>query len=112
MGEFKQNSVIYGMLIVPSGFRVKSKEDAKNFISRCLTKGTEIDLYLESDYQIYVKKDENGIVSAGERRGDLDNLFNPYVELANSTNDSYDTSVEDIVWMHKKQFNSLVLEGR
>ena len=84
-------------------FKIRSKADAKRFLHESMMDGKCT--YIVNDELLFVIEKNGDNISIAEKWGDLKNIFNPLVEVANTTNTAYKESVYDIVYKYRKYIN-------
>lgn len=97
------NSII--IMNVPLGFKIRRKVDIDTFINKCMNYG-EYPVLISKDLKIYISKEKDGTVSVLEKRGDLYDMFNPLLEVANTGNNAYKKTVQDYIWKYRKYINT------
>lgn len=99
------------IMCIPCGFKIRKKTDADFFIEKCMNKDNEYYLVINKDFALILKKENDGTVSVAEKRWDLDDPFNPLLEVANTSNSAYKETVQDYIWKYRKYINAKWLEG-
>ena len=94
------------IMSVPCGFKIKKKVDTEYFVRKCMCFNSEYYLKINNELAIFLKKGKDGTVSVAEKRGNLYDLFNPLLEVANTGNPSYKETVYDYVWKYRKYINA------
>ena len=93
------------VMSIPCGFKIKKKTDTEVFVNKCMLKGNEYYLKINEDYALILRKDEDGTVAILEKTGDLYDVFNPVLEVANTNNPSYKETVYDYIFRYRKYIN-------
>ena len=93
-------------MIVPCGFKIKSKVDIDKFMNEIMCKGNEYYIKVNKNFALYIRKEKDGSFSVAEKHGDLYDMFNPLLEVANTKNNSYKISVRDYLWRNRKYINA------
>lgn len=108
-----RHTVFGGIIMYQSWFKIRNSADVKTFINDIVKPGIEIVVTVERDVEIRFSKDRNGAFSVGYRKGNLKDVFNPVVEVANNMANKgcYSNSVENYVWKWRKYLNN-TLFGR
>lgn len=102
--------------------KIRSKRDVMYFITERLCCGSEL-CFTEItsrhyDYngravamgeQYHIYKDKQGRITATIRSGNLRDMFNPEVCIADSGEGNYALSIEDVIWKLRKQINQKYL---
>ena len=88
----------------PQGFKIRKKVDCDTFIEKCMCNDNSYVIIVDGT-QIIMKKDKDGNVSVTIRNGDLNDKFNPHLEVARTKNNCYDKTVQDYVWKYRKTIN-------
>lgn len=91
---------------IPLGFKIKKKADVDTFIHDCMNKDNEYYLAINNNLASFFRKEKSGEVSILEKRGDLYDIFNPLLEVANTSNSSYKETVQDYIWRYRKYINA------
>lgn len=89
---------------IPFGFKIKSKADVDRFMDKLMGNG-EYYVKINNELAIWITKEKDG-VSVAEKRGDLYDMFNPLMEVANTRNNFYKVSVRDYLWKIRKYINA------
>lgn len=84
-------------------FKVRSKEDAKIFVNEAMGIG-QCTYVVDKETAYVVSKTADG-VAISMKKGDLNDVFNPLVEVANTRNTAYKDSVYDVIWKIRKTIN-------
>ena len=92
------------IMCIPQGFKIRKKVDCDTFIERCMQKDNDY-YFVVNNIGIVLEKDKNGNVSVCEKRGDLNDLFNPLLEVARTKDNCYKETVQDYVWKYRKTIN-------
>ena len=92
------------IMMIPHGFKIRKKADAEKFINECMCKGSSYYLKINSEHAVILEKDEEG-VSVLIKSGDLNDMFNPLLEVAKTKNNCYNETVEDYIWKYRKYIN-------
>lgn len=111
-------------IIIQNG-KIKTKADAENFIKKSLCSGSEIciteitkqhynqvgNLIVEGE-QYHIYKDNQGNVTATIRSGNLRDILNPEIYIADTRNPkNYAMTIYDIVWKLRKYINNKYLHS-
>lgn len=99
------------IMSIPCGFKIKKKTDADIFINDCMIAGCEYFLKINDDFALVLSKDKNG-VSLLEKRWELDNPFNPLLEVARTRDNCYEQAVQDYIWKYRKYINAKWFSNR
>lgn len=94
-----------GVMKILCGFKIKRKADCEMFINECMQKDNTYMLDISREQRFFLDKDKQGNVSISEKRGDLNDMFNPLIEVASQTNNGYNVTVEDVIWQLRKYIN-------
>ena len=84
-------------------FKIRSMEDVKIFVEEAMKNGTYY--YTVSDDELYVVKKKDDEVSVSVKYGDLENPFNPLVEIANNQSKAYSQDIYGALWKIRKSIN-------
>lgn len=90
----------------PQGFKIRKKADIETFINKCMCDGNRYSVIYEDNEQLIIEKDKEGNISVYLKSGDLDNIFNPILEVARTKNNCYDKTVQDYIWQFRKAINA------
>lgn len=93
------------LMKIPCGFKIRKKVDCKKFIDECMCNGNSYSVKICRTQMFIIEKDKSGNVSISEKRGDLNDIFNPTFEIA-STERTYEVTVEDAIWQLRKYINA------
>lgn len=93
------------IMFIPCGFKIKSKADVERFINECMVKDNEYFLKIHEDFALVLNKDKDGAVAVLEKRWDLYDVFNPLIEVANTSNNGYKKTVHYYIWKYRKYIN-------
>ena len=93
------------VMSIPCGFKIKKKTDTEMFVNKCMLKGNEYYLKINENYALILRKEKDGTVSILEKSYDLLDIFNPILEVANTSNRAYKCSVYDYIWKYRKYIN-------
>ena len=94
------------IMTIPCGFKIRTKADVDRFTSEILRNGNNYYIKAKNDFALYICKEKDGSISVAEKLGDLYDMFNPLLEVANTKNDSYKISVRDYLWKNRKYINA------
>lgn len=93
------------IMTIPCGFKIRSKVDVDKFMNECMGYG-EYYLKINNELAIWITKEKDGSISVAEKIGDLYDIFNPLLEIANTKNKAYKISVRDYLWKNRKYINA------
>lgn len=91
---------------IPCGFKIKKKADVDTFIKDCMCKDNEYYLKINNEMALFIRKEKDSSVSVLEKSGDLYDLFNPLLEVANTSNNAYKETVQKYIWKYRKYINA------
>lgn len=91
---------------IPCEFKIRKKIDVNTFIDKCMCKDNEYYLKINKDLALFFRKEKDGSVSILEKSGDLYDIFNPLLEVANTSNNAYKDTVYDYIWKYRKYINA------
>ena len=91
---------------IPQGFKIRKKADVETFIDKCMCNGNSYSAVDDNGTQVIVEKDKDGNVSVCLRNGDLNNIFNPMLEVARTKENCYKETVQDYIWQFRKAINA------
>ena len=91
---------------IPHDFKIRKKSDAEIFIKDCMTNGSSYYLKINKEKAVILEKDSKGNVSVCIKTGDLNDIFNPLLEVARTNNNCYKKTVEDYIWIYRKYINA------
>lgn len=94
------------IMSIPCGFKIRKKVDTEYFANKCMQKDNEYYLIINKDLALFLRKEKDGTVSVLEKRWDLDDPFNPLLEVANTSNPSYKETVYNYIWKYRKYINA------
>ena len=94
------------IMCVPCGFKIKKKIDIEYFIEKCMQKDDEYYFKINNELAVFIRKYKNGCVSVLIKNGDLNDIFNPLLEVANTNNSAYKETVYDYIWKYRKYINA------
>ena len=94
------------IMCIPHGFKIRKKADVKTFMEECMVKGSEYALIIRKDFAVRFEKDKDGNISVLIKQGNLKDMFEPLLEVANTANNSYGTTVEWQIWHYRKYINA------
>lgn len=97
--------MICSIMKIPNGFKIRKKADCDTFINDCMCKGESYSIVYEEGKQLLLEKDKEGNVFVAMRWGDLNDIFNPSLEVARTKDNCYNKSVQDYVWQFRKAIN-------
>ena len=100
------------IMCVPTNFKIKKKTDVEKFINECMVSGCEYFMKITDEFAVFLDKKKDGSVSVLEKRWDLYNPFNPLLEVASTSNNCYEHSVNDYIWKYRKYINATWFNGR
>ena len=80
------------------GFKIKTKEDARTFIEKCISGEGYIVIKINPSEAYYIYSAKDGFSHITHRHGDLSNPFNPEVQIINEKN-------IDTIWKLRKYIN-------
>ena len=90
---------------MPYGFKIRKKDDVDVFINDCMCNDNRYSVVNENGTQIIIEKDKDGNVSVCLRTGDLNDIFNPSLEVARTKDNCYKETVQDYIWKFRKAIN-------
>ena len=90
---------------IPQGFKIKKKADVETFINKCMCNNNRYSI-IDENAQLIFEKDKEGNVSVCLRNGDLNDIFNPSLEIARTKNNCYEHTVQDYIWKFRKAINN------
>ena len=93
------------IMTIPCGFKIRSKADVDKFMHECMGYGEHY-LKIDNELAIWITKEKDGSISVAEKIGDLYDIFNPLLEIANTKNKAYKISVRDYLWKNRKYINA------
>lgn len=93
------------IMIIPQGFKIRKKSDIKIFIEKCMQQDDRYQLIVQDGTQMIIEKSKDNAISVSIRKGDLNDIFNPSIQVALSAPDLYDLKVEDWIWNARKYIN-------
>lgn len=91
---------------IPQGFKIRKKADVETFIDKCMCKDNRYCAVNNNGTQIIIEKDKEGNISVCLRDGDLDNIFNPSLEVARTKDNCYEETVQNYIWQFRKAINA------
>ena len=94
------------IMMIPCGFKIRKKADTKFFTEKCMQKDSEYYLKIDTDFALILEKEKDGECSVAIKRGDLQDYFNPLLEVANTNNNAYKETVYDYIWKYRKYINA------
>lgn len=94
------------LICCPAGFKIRKKSDVRRFITNCMINENEYIVRISSDFAVIIEKDSKGNISVGEKIGDLQNIFNPILLIANTKNGSSEEFITDYLWKYRKYINA------
>lgn len=94
------------LICCPTGFKIRKKSDVRSFITGCIVNGNEYIVRVSSDFAVVIEKDSKGNISIGEKVGDLQDIFNPVLVIANTKNGSSEEFIMDYLWKYRKYINA------
>lgn len=94
------------IMAIPMGFKIRKKADVEVFIQKCMQKNSRYDVITDFKDQFIFAKDKDGNVSVAYRNGNLNDIFNPMIEVARTNDNCYKTTVQDYIWMNRKYINA------
>lgn len=86
-----------------NGFKIKTKEDARTFIEKCISGDGYIVIKLSHNEAYYIYSTKQGFSYITHRIGDLADIFNP--ELRLPSEDNIDTIWKIRKYINQKWFN-------
>ena len=90
---------------IPQGFKIRKKVDIETFINDCMCRGCRYSV-IDNDVQCFIEKDKDGNISIDLRYGDLNNIWNPSLEVARTKDNCYKETVQDYIWQFRKAINA------
>lgn len=93
------------IMTTPCGFKIRSKADVDKFMHECMGYG-EYCIKINNELLFWITKGKDGSISVAEKIGDLYDIFNPLLEIANTKNKAYKISVRDYLWKNRKYINA------
>ena len=94
------------IMMIPQGFKIRKKADVETFIDKCMCKDNRYSAVDDNGTQIVIEKDKDGNVSVCLRTGDLDNIFNPMIEVARTKDNCYEETAQNYIWKFRKAINA------
>lgn len=92
-------------------FKIKSKKDAEVFINDAMCNNNTYTIIVNKE-TAYIFEKVNNEVCVYEKKGDLSDIFNPLLEVANTANKFYKDSTVDYVWNLRKYINAKFFNER
>ena len=80
------------------GFKIKTKEDARTFIEKCISGDGYVVIKISHNEAYYIYSTKDGFSYITHRLGDLSNIFNPELRLL-------EEDTIDIIWKIRKYIN-------
>lgn len=80
------------------GFKIKTKEDARTFIEKCVSGDGYICVKINPTEAYYLYSSKNGFNYIAHRLGNLSDIFNPELKLPSEDN-------IDTIWKIRKYIN-------
>ena len=95
------------LMKVPSGFKIRKKEDVEKFINNCMLKGGQYYIKADEETAYVIEKDTDDEVRVLVKKGDLTDVFNPLLEVACTDKpDTYKITVTESIWKLRKYINA------
>ena len=96
------------IMVMPIGFKIRKKADVEVFIQKCMQNNSDYNIITDenSKEQFIFRKDKNGNVSVAYRNGNLNDIFNPMIEVARTNDNCYKATVQDYIWKNRKYINA------
>ena len=94
------------IMVIPYNFKIRKKSDVNTFIDDCMCKNNRYCILFESEKQLILEKDKDGDISVDLRYGNLDDIFNPSIEVARTKDNCYKETVQDYIWKYRKVINN------
>jgi threonine dehydrogenase-like Zn-dependent dehydrogenase len=97
------------MVVIPRGFKIRSKADAIVFYQNCVVCGSDMRIYESEYYAYYLEKHvENGreIVNIYKKFWFTGNIK---TIMCSSTEGAWQEKVEDIIYRYRKYINEKVI---
>lgn len=92
-------------MCIPDGFIIRKKSDCDRFMNECMVDGCEYVIKTNEELAVFFEK-KNNVISVAEKYWDLNDPFNPVVEVVNTNNAAYKETVQDYVWKYRKYINA------
>lgn len=89
---------------IPQGFKIRKKADVETFINDCMCKSNRYSV-IDNGTQCFFEKDKDGNISVDMRFGDLNDIWNPSLEVARTKDNCYAKTVQDYIWQFRKAIN-------
>ena len=71
-----------------------------------MCKDNEYYIKIDKDLALILRKENDGTISVLKKMGDLYDIFNPLLEVANTNNPAYKETVYDVIWKYRKYINA------
>lgn len=94
------------IMSIPRGFKIRKKTDVKKFMEECMVKGSHYCIVIRKDFAIHIDKHKDGSICIMTKYGDLKDIFNPLLTVADTNNNVYDHDVEYYIWHYRKYINA------
>lgn len=97
------------IIVFRDGFKIRSKEDAKHFLTKCVEGNGEVTLIVSEVLAYKIDRHSNGTICIYMKTGDIHNVFNPDVRIGyyNPSHDSEENEkCIDIVYTIRKHINA------
>lgn len=81
------------------GFKIKTKEDAKNFLNNCIKGNGSVTIPVNRHHCFFIRRNDSlNFTEIAEKVGDLENIFNPELVIS-------DELMVDYIWKMRKYIN-------
>lgn len=97
---------IVSLMCIPHGFKIRKKADVKKFMEECMCKNSWYCIVIRKDFAVHIEKDKDGNICIMTKYGDLKDIFNPLLTVADTKNNIYDHDVEYYIWHYRKYINA------
>jgi hypothetical protein len=94
------------IMMIPNGFKIRKKADVKTFMEECMCKGSSYGLVIRKDFAVRFEKDKEGNICIMTKHGDLKDIFNPLLTVADTKNNIYEHDVNYYIWHYRKYINA------
>lgn len=92
------------IVVVPVGFKIRTRIEALQFMNKCMGVGS-FSIVTDDKTQYIVEKFDDGNVRVSIRKGDLTNIFNPELVIADTASEAYEQTVQAVLWQIRKYIN-------
>ena len=94
------------LMTIHCGFKIRKKVDAEYFVQKCMCKDNEYYIKIDKYFALILRKENDDTISVLKKMGDLYDIFNPLLEVANTNNPAYKETVYDYIWKYRKHINA------